>query len=689
MKALIIGGCGFIGSNVAERLYKEGYDIYIIDNLSEGKKSNVPIKHKLYQLDSKDHKCENVYKDNKFDVVVYLPDVTKEGVEGIKDALQYSSINGVKKFIYVSTTELYKKDVEIIDEDANIDPLDTKYIDILVAEEYCKIYDKKYVMDVVILRTSTVYGPKENKNNEYGVISRVLDSRRCISKELAIKNKFNELLTNKDCIYIDDLVDAIYKTVKKDTSFILNISSGHLYSNDKAKEELDWKLKYNTNEGIDKTYKWIRNNEKYYRDSKENHKTSSTLAAIDTIKPYVENIVLCVVMYYLTKFLSGHLIDINIDLNIIYIIIMATFYGIKQSVVSVVLASVTNILLTVGTGKSFVLVIYDRRTFLTVIMYLCVAVALGYVIDRKNDYIKEVKNKLEKSNEKFKFLDSMYQDMRVEKKELEEQVTMKEDSFAKLYTISEKINSLYVDEVYDEAVNVVSDVMKTDEVSIYIFPKDKQYLRLISKSKNLDEDIKKSIKITEYCSLEKALNNKELFINSDMYSNIPTMMMPIVVKEEVIGFVALSNVKFEELTLHNETLFKITTKLVTGALSRAYKYEKAIINEKYIKNTEVLTPEYFRKVIAEKNNIGNKEENVLIKVENNDYSKIKNCIRSIDYIGINDKEEVFIFVTNTKEKEATLIIDRLEKNNLEAKIIDLSELKIYGLEEQKKLEKVG
>ena len=85
----------------------------------------------------------------------------------------------------------------------------------------------------------------------------------------------------------------------------------------------------------------------------------------------------------------------------------------------------------------------------------------------------------------------------------------------------------------------------------------------------------------EYCSLEKALNNKELFINSDMYSNIPTMMMPIVVKEEVIGFVALSNVKFEELTLHNETLFKITTKLVTGALSRAYKYEKAIIKDVY------------------------------------------------------------------------------------------------------------
>lgn len=689
MKALIVGGCGFIGSNVADRLYKEGYDIYIIDNLCQGKKNNVKVKHKLYKLDSKDPNCENVYKDNKFDVVVYLPDVTNEGVEGLKDSLQYSSINVVKKFVYVSTTELYKKCDEVINEEVEVDPLNTKYIDILVAEEYCKMYDKKFVMDVSILRTSTIYGPRENKNDESGIIHKILSSNITLNKEAIVKNKFKELLADKDCIYIDDLVDAICKVVEKDTSSILNISSGYLYSNDKAKKELGWNLKYNIDEGINKTYRWIRNNEKYYHENKEKKKKSSILAAANFIKPYIENIVLCVAMYFLTRFFAEHLIDINIDLNIIYIMIMAITYGIGQAVLSTVFATVTNLLLAVEGGKSLVLVIYDKKTFITAIMYLCVALTLGYVVDKKNAYIKEVKNRLEKGNEKFKFLDSMYKDIREEKKKIEEQVTMKEDSFAKLYAISEKLNSLYIEEVYDEAVNVVSDVMKNDEVSIYIFPKDKEYLRLISKSKGLDENIKKSIKVSDYCNLEKALNNKELFINSDMYKNIPTMMMPIVVKEEVIGFVALSNVKFEELTLNNETLFKITTKLVTGALSRAYKYEKAIINEKYIKGTEVLTPEYFRRVIEEKNNIGNKEENVLIKVENNDFTKVKNSVRSIDYIGINDKEELFIFVTNTKEEEAALIIERLGKNDLDAAIINLSELKVYGLEKQKKLEKVG
>ena len=48
MRVLVTGGCGFIGSHVVERFYKEGYDIYIIDNLSTGNRDNVKVKHKFY-----------------------------------------------------------------------------------------------------------------------------------------------------------------------------------------------------------------------------------------------------------------------------------------------------------------------------------------------------------------------------------------------------------------------------------------------------------------------------------------------------------------------------------------------------------------------------------------------------------------------------------------------------------------
>ena len=72
MNVLITGGYGFIGSHVAEEFYKEGYRIFIIDNLSSGNSRNIRFKHSFYKLDIKDDKCREVFKNNKFDVVIHL-----------------------------------------------------------------------------------------------------------------------------------------------------------------------------------------------------------------------------------------------------------------------------------------------------------------------------------------------------------------------------------------------------------------------------------------------------------------------------------------------------------------------------------------------------------------------------------------------------------------------------------------
>src|SRR5690606_10474832 len=72
MKVLVTGGYGFIGSHVADRFYKEGYEVFIIDNLSTGTKENVKIKHKSYILSVDDPKCEEIFRSNRFDIIVHL-----------------------------------------------------------------------------------------------------------------------------------------------------------------------------------------------------------------------------------------------------------------------------------------------------------------------------------------------------------------------------------------------------------------------------------------------------------------------------------------------------------------------------------------------------------------------------------------------------------------------------------------
>ena len=120
MKVLVTGGYGFIGSFVAERFFKEGYKVFILDNLSSGKQRNVSIPHKAFALDVADKKCDEVFKSNKFDVVVHLaaqvsvatsmedPLLDSDtNVLGLVNMLKLSSKYGVSKFIFASSAAVY------------------------------------------------------------------------------------------------------------------------------------------------------------------------------------------------------------------------------------------------------------------------------------------------------------------------------------------------------------------------------------------------------------------------------------------------------------------------------------------------------------------------------------------------------------------------------------------------------
>ncbi|GAI78788.1 unnamed protein product, partial [marine sediment metagenome] len=71
MKVLITGGAGFIGSNVADGLLEKGYEVIIVDDLSNGKKENVPEEAKFYKCDIRDKKLYSIFEEEKPDIVIH------------------------------------------------------------------------------------------------------------------------------------------------------------------------------------------------------------------------------------------------------------------------------------------------------------------------------------------------------------------------------------------------------------------------------------------------------------------------------------------------------------------------------------------------------------------------------------------------------------------------------------------
>lgn len=229
---LVTGGAGFIGSHLAEKLINEGYNVIIIDNLSRGNLNNllnVRESVKFIKGDIRDYNLMNDLIKNS-EVIFHLASLSrvipcikdpelcfKVNVEGTEIIARLSSKYG-KKLIFSSSREVYGTAKYIpVDEDHPLNPENSYGISKVYAEKIIETYAKNYKLSYVILRLSNVYGERD--------FDRVIP----IFIENALNNKslivygVDKLL---DFIYIDDVVNALVKSMYVNENYILNIGSG-------------------------------------------------------------------------------------------------------------------------------------------------------------------------------------------------------------------------------------------------------------------------------------------------------------------------------------------------------------------------------------------------------------------------------------------------------------------------------
>lgn len=301
MRVLITGGCGFIGSHVADRLFKEGHEIYIMDNLSTGSIENIPFRHKFYNLDICDEECEKVLQCNKPDIVIHLAAQTsvdtsllspyldtKTNVLGTANMLSLSAKYGVKKFLFASSAAVYGNPEETpLREESKTDPLSPYGMSKRTGELYCSKWSEIYGLNTLCFRFSNVYGPGQGIAGEGGVIS-IFIQKLLDNQPLIIYGDGNQ---TRDFIYVEDLADALCKALDSRYSGIMNLSTNTenslntlvqtlegmhpvqdiLYqaarngdisksrlNNARIREILHWSPQYAFAEGIAKTYQWYQ-----------------------------------------------------------------------------------------------------------------------------------------------------------------------------------------------------------------------------------------------------------------------------------------------------------------------------------------------------------------------------------------------------------------------------------------------
>jgi len=309
-KILVTGGCGFIGSHMAKRLYNEGKYVVIAD-ITENKFMNYKYYSKKYLVDLRDMK--NCLKLTKGVDQVYhfaanmggIGYITEIGADIIRDnalininMLEATRINKVKKFLFSSSACIYPEykqhedpNVSLREEDAYPADPDQYYgWEKLFTEKACEAYTRDYGLETRVARFHNIYGPEGTyeggKEKSPAALCRKAakypkerfviwgDGKQvrsycyiddCIEGLIKLmESDFDEpinLGTDK-ATTIDELADLIIRISGKDIKkeYDLTKPQGVRYRNADitlAKKVLNWYPKITLRDGISRTYKWI------------------------------------------------------------------------------------------------------------------------------------------------------------------------------------------------------------------------------------------------------------------------------------------------------------------------------------------------------------------------------------------------------------------------------------------------
>lgn len=310
-KALITGGAGFIGSNIAEMLVEKGVEVVVLDSMYLGKPENLEaVKDEVEIIEGSvtDREtveeavqgCDTVFHQAARSSAPMHKDDPAEGarinVEGFVNTVEAAKEAGVEKVVYASTSSMYGSVEPPHKEDMGEEPTNLYTASKMSRELYANVYSRKGEIETTGLRYFSVFGPHERaKGNFANVISQFL--WKLMADEQPVI--YGDGTQTRDFTFVKDIARANIKAAERREELdgeYFNIGTGEEHSfNDvveelenilgtdigaeridnpienyvartkadysRAKEVLGWEPKYSFEEGLRKTVEYYKNAE--------------------------------------------------------------------------------------------------------------------------------------------------------------------------------------------------------------------------------------------------------------------------------------------------------------------------------------------------------------------------------------------------------------------------------------------
>lgn len=238
MRILVTGGAGFIGSHLLDALVARGDVVTVIDNLSSGRRKQVPSQIKFVQTSVTNVAAVNrVMQQGKFQAVVHLAAQknarysleaplfdAEQNIIGSLVVMEAMRKYRVKRMVFASTGGvMYGRAKQIPTPETALPQPEPPYaIAKRSIEYYLQFYRQVYGISTIALRLGNVYGPRQDPAGEAGVVA-IFSSLLLAHKPATIYGKGTQ---TRDYVAVSDVVDAFLAAIDKPITGIYNIGTG-------------------------------------------------------------------------------------------------------------------------------------------------------------------------------------------------------------------------------------------------------------------------------------------------------------------------------------------------------------------------------------------------------------------------------------------------------------------------------
>jgi len=636
INVLLVGGADsfFLGA-IVDRLLKEKIRIFHIAGRNAPKSAYKDSQVVTYSIDVDDEYVQFVVRSIMPDCIVYLGAFDDRHIWRdyhrcsarymceLTNILVTASDLSIKKFIYLSSLDVYGfKNSGVINEDRPIEPANVKAIIIAQGERLCKDFTDQKKINATTLRFGLVYGDPHFKNihTDY-VMKKCLDA--IIERKITINNRIFPL------IYVTDAALAVWKVVSLETNGgIYNICDDETVSDaeisdiiltefleydialegDETFEPQDYaidgtkfraefsffqKTKYQ--EGIQTVARYVRDNQ--YRLNKQSHKKPETNEEKKNfwfyakffwkkIIPYIETLVVFFLFVGLDSLMKDTFYIKNVDVMVGFMVIISIAFG-KQAALTGVLLSIIFWMVPEIKQTDLLSVVISSGFIIRILFLFIIGIVIGHTRDRLHQNMNELSARNEYVENEYRKLDEINDITVMVKTELEERLLTYSDSLATNYAIIEEIDTLLPSKIYLRAVNVITNILKSKSICVYVRDISTGEYNLVSWTDETSKTLGSSINLRYLGSMNESFIKNEIFANKDLAENLPLLASPIHVDGQIEAVVMVWTLKFDSLTMYHINLFVTLSKIIRHSISKATLYRKSLMAQMHEQSEDI------------------------------------------------------------------------------------------------------